>query len=149
MRVNHKAEPILGTLLKIMTKYGKDYCWPSQKKIIELLEKWRGIKISRATLNRWMRAIEDDKFLQRRRRIKRDKALGMVFKSTLYSITLKGLKQLTRAGVNCKRLFDKTLNKVKGYPHKAKKDISLVQDSPRSGQSIQSILEGLVTAFTP
>lgn len=149
MQASQKADPILTVLFKIMSKYEKDYCFPSQKKLIELLDIRRGVKKSRATLNRWLRVIEDEGYIYRKRRIKRDAVQGMIFKSTLYFITLKGCHQMTKAGVNCRRLFDRILNKIKGSSKRVQKDSSLVQDSPRGAKEIKSIMERLNTAFTP
>jgi len=84
----------------IQRKYKKDYSWPSQLKILELMDLRQGIKKSRATLNRWLRVVQDDKYLIRRRRIKRDPRYGLMFKSTLYKITIKGYRMLSRFGVD-------------------------------------------------
>jgi len=95
-----KAHPLLLALVKIQRKYKKDYSWPAQLKLLELLELRQGIRKSRATLNRWLRVIQDDKYLIRRRRIKKDPRYGLMFKSTLYKITIKGLRLLSRFGVD-------------------------------------------------
>lgn len=99
MQTSLKAHPILVLLLKVQRKYGKDYCWPSQKKILELLEIRQGLKKSRATLNRWLARAQEEKYLLRRRRIKRDRIYGMVFKSSLYKISIKGYRLLSQLGV--------------------------------------------------
>jgi len=95
-----KAHPLLLTLVKIQRKYNKDYSWPSQLKLMELMDIRQNIRKSRATLNRWLRVIQDDKYLIRRRRIKKDPRYGLMFKSTLYKITIKGLRLLSRFGVD-------------------------------------------------
>lgn len=100
MESTQKAHPLLLTLVKIQRKYKKDYSWPSQLKLLELMDMHQGIKKSRATLNRWLRVIQDDKYLNRRRRIKRHPRYGLMFKSTLYKITIKGLRLLSRFGVD-------------------------------------------------
>jgi len=91
--------PIVATLNTLNRKYGKLYCYPSQIKILELLDLYQGIKIGIATLNRWLRDAEDKQYLIRIRRIKRDKKLGLLFQSTLYKITIKGYHALGRTGV--------------------------------------------------
>lgn len=100
MDITQKANPILLCLLRISQKNGKDYCFPSQKTIIKLMRQFRTVDKSRATLNRWLRVIEDGKYLMRRRRIKKDPEGGMMFKSTLYKITIKGYYLLRSFGVN-------------------------------------------------
>ncbi len=100
MQTSQKAHPLLVLLLKVQRKYGKDYCWPSQEKILELLELRQGLKKSRSTLNRWLACAESEKYLMRRRRIKRHKLYGMVFKSSLYKISIKGYRLLHLLGVS-------------------------------------------------
>lgn len=100
MQAIQKAHPLLITLLKIQRKYDKDYSWPSQLKLLELMDLRQGIKKSRATLNRWLRVIQDDKYLVRRRRVKKHPRYGLMFKSTLYKITIKGYRLLSRFGVD-------------------------------------------------
>jgi Fe2+ or Zn2+ uptake regulation protein len=91
-----KALPIVAILDGLAKYHGKRYCYPSQKKVLELLEKRLQIKISIATLNRWLRAIEDEGFITRLRRIRRDKILGTVFNSTLYTLKKKSYALLAR-----------------------------------------------------
>lgn len=103
MDTSQKAHPILLHLLRVQQKYNKDYSYPSQKRICERMEKYQGVKKSVPTLNRWMRVIEDTKYLIRKRRIKRDPEHGIVFKSTLYKITIKGLRLLANFGVDVRK----------------------------------------------
>jgi len=100
MQTIQKAHPVLLTLVKIQRKYAKNYSWPSQLKILELMDLRQGIKRSKATLNRWLRVVEDDKYLLRRTRLKRDPLRGLMFKSSLYKITIKGYRLLARFGVD-------------------------------------------------
>ena len=86
MDERQKAHPLVFTLVKIQRKYNKDYSWPSQKKIIELMDLRQLIKKCRATINRWLRVAEDGNYLIRRRRIKRDPIHGMIFKSQLWDV---------------------------------------------------------------
>lgn len=103
MEACQKAHPILLHLLRVQQKYNKDYSHPSQKTICERMEKYQGVKKSVPTLNRWMRVVEDTKYLIRKRRIKRDPEHGIVFKSTLYKITIKGLRLLANFGVDVRK----------------------------------------------
>ncbi len=147
MHTNVKAAPIIILLFKIMEKNKKDYCFPSQKKILELLDIRQNIKQSRATLNRWLRVIEDAGYIVRRRRIKKDPIKGMMFKSTLYFMTLKGIHLLRRMGVPCRALFDKILNKLKGYFPSMKKAAKDPQDPGPGLEKLKSIAGGLVAKF--
>lgn len=100
MRAQIKAEPLLRLIFQTCNYYRKHYCFPSQLTLMAWLEGYYEIKIAIATLNRWLRAAEDLGYIQRRRRIKVDPRRGMMFKSTLYFITLKGLWHLKRLGYN-------------------------------------------------
>ncbi|MBA7621634.1 hypothetical protein ES703_28999 [subsurface metagenome] len=97
-----KANDILGTLFWLIRHYKMDYCWPSQEKLLYLLARWHRCRISIATLNRWLRAIEDDGYIFRTRRIKRHPKRGMLFKSTMYKISKKGFAKLAMLGVSVK-----------------------------------------------
>jgi len=99
MNASTKAFPVLSLLFGLNQHFRKKYCYPSQLKIMGLLEERFPIKKSIATLNRWLRVIEDEKYVRRIRRIRRDPVLGMVFQSTVYIITRKGYNFLNRAGV--------------------------------------------------
>lgn len=118
-----KAVPLLTLLFGLSTHHKKRYCFPTQKKIIELLLKRLKLKMSIATLNRWLRVVEDEKYVRRVRRIRRDEKLGMVFQSTLYVITYRGYVLLNSVGVRC---WDKMREMVAAAKRKlspaAKKD---------------------------
>ena len=43
MENTQKAHPILLTLLRIQQKNGKDYSWPAQLKICELMNRYQGL----------------------------------------------------------------------------------------------------------
>lgn len=92
---------ILCLLNGLCRHFGKMYCFPSQLKIMALLEGRFTVKMSRATLNRHLLKMVDNGMVQRKRRIRYDKVLGTVFNSTLYEITLKGYEFLMRCGINC------------------------------------------------
>ncbi|MCK4786039.1 MAG: hypothetical protein KAV87_19940 [Desulfobacteraceae bacterium] len=99
MDASTRAIPLMGILYGLSKSYGKRYCFPSQKKILELLKTRFKIRISIATINRWLLVIEDGGYIKRTRRIRRDKKLGMVFQSTLYQITWKGYRLLVNCGM--------------------------------------------------
>jgi len=95
-----QAIPILATLNALNKKYGKLYCYPSQLKIMWLLSLYQDTNIAIATLNRWLRDLEDKGYIKRTRRIWRDKRRGIMFKSTLYKITIQGYQALKSTGVS-------------------------------------------------
>jgi len=94
------AFPVLCTINGLNRKYGKNYCYPSQNKLLGLMKNFYDVTRSRATLNRWLRVLEDEGFIKRVRRHTKDKTRGYIFKSSLYSITLKGYKKLRSMGID-------------------------------------------------
>ena len=95
-----QALPVLATLNALNKKYGKLYCYPAQLTIMALLGLYHDTNIAIATLNRWLRDLEDKGYIIRVRRIRRDKKLGTVFQSTLYKITILGYQALKATGVD-------------------------------------------------
>ncbi|HUU41408.1 MAG TPA: hypothetical protein VMW42_10750 [Desulfatiglandales bacterium] len=149
MQTIQKAHPILVTLLKIQRKYGKDYSWPSQKKMLELLEKCQGLKKSRATLNRWLAQAQGEKYFLRRRRIKRHPVHGLVFKSSLYKITIKGYRLLALLGVpveNEIKKFQLWLEEIR--PRHERRE-NLPGGSEKKKKEVQQILKTVVDSLSP
>jgi len=143
-----KAHPILLTLIKIQRKYKKDYSWPSQEKIIELIDLRQGVKKSRATINRWLRVVQDSKYLMRRRRIKRDRVHGMIFKSTLYKITIKGYRLMQAFGVDMSKEiaeYERWLEEInpERKVNKTKKMLDDAKHNPKHQENIRKILTQL------
>lgn len=121
MRDQIKAEPLLRLIFQTCNHYKKHYCYPSQLTLMRWLEAYYEIKISIATLNRWLRACEDLGFISRSRRIKRDARRGMMFRSTMYFITMKGFHHLKRLGYNVVEAFQRLyafLNRGRKDAHK-------------------------------
>lgn len=94
-----QALPVLAVLNHINKKYEKLYCYPAQVTIMALLSVYQDTNIAIATLNRWLRDMEDKGYIIRVQRMHRDKKLGTVFQSTLYKITVLGYQALHAAGV--------------------------------------------------
>lgn len=131
MRAELKAEPLLGLLFQTCSYRGKAYCFPAQLTLMKWLESYRGIKISIATANRWLRAAEDLGWIKRKRRIKRDRHWGIMFQSTLYFMTLEGLFQLKRMGHDVREMLQRLTGQIREAANKAFKGDK--KRSPRSG----------------
>jgi len=146
MQAIQKAHPILFTLVKVQRKYNKDYSWPSQNTLIELMTTRQGIKKSRATLNRWLRAIEDQKYLVRRRRIRRHPVYGTIFKSTLYKITIKGYRLLNKLGVDMAdeiQKYEKWLEEID--PQRKSRRLKGSSSVPRDNEAREAFVKDIVT----
>lgn len=82
------------TLFKVIEKYGKNYCTPSQKRILELLEKYHGVVAARSTLNLWLKRMEGEHWIKRYRRHYVDKQGKSQFRSTAYYLQQKAINYL-------------------------------------------------------
>lgn len=143
-----KAHPILVTLLKVQRKHGKNYSWPSQLKIMELMDIRQGLRKSRATLNRWLAKAQEEKYIIRRRRIKRDPMYGIIFKSTLYKITIKGYRMLSMFGVDMSKeiaQYQKWLEEInpEHEANQTRKLLETAKKNPRHEEFMAGIYESL------
>jgi hypothetical protein len=97
---------LLHALYAIAAKYGKSYCFPSQEKILELLEDHYDISISRRTLNRWLAFLEGEGYIFRTRRHSRGTNGEVSFKSTLYRFGKKALRLLKKIAYPLRKLLN-------------------------------------------
>lgn len=82
-----------------MRYFKQHYLYPSQKTLLKWLRNQGGLGVSRRTLNRYLRELQNRQIIGRIRRIRHDPLKGMQFATTLYSIGLLGLKKLVMLGV--------------------------------------------------
>ena len=82
-------QAVLTTMLSIGKKYKKGYCWPSQKRLLELLREYHKIVISRRELNRVLKGLEEGGYFERIRRHREGLGGRIVFASTLYRFRQK------------------------------------------------------------
>jgi len=100
-----RGESICVTLLSVAKAHEKKYCFVSQKRIQELLEKYHALRISNRTLNRDLRWLEDNGYISRLRRIRVGQGGKLVFCSTLYKFRGKLFNWLYSMGNRVKRFF--------------------------------------------
>ena len=93
------------TLMKICEKNKKGYCYVSQNRILGLLELYQDTLVSRRTLNRDLRWLEDSGFIKRVRRITGDGNGKFLFRPTLYKLTGKLFNFLYLMGKGLKNVF--------------------------------------------
>ena len=84
---------ILTTLGAISAHHGRNYCFPSQDTLLARLTR-SGRQMCRRTLNRHLNALVRDGYVKRIRRHQRCPERGMIFRSTLYTLTRKALRWL-------------------------------------------------------
>lgn len=82
-------QAVAETLSSICSKYGKAYCYPSQLTIMRLVDEYHGIEISRRTLNRGLRWLEDHGYFKRTRRHRAGPNGRILFATTMYELKKK------------------------------------------------------------
>jgi len=82
-----------------MLYYHNHYLYPSQETLLKWLCNQGGLDVSRRTLNRYLRQLQNRQIIGRIRRIKHNKRGGFIFATTLYSIGILGLQKLHTMGV--------------------------------------------------
>jgi hypothetical protein len=93
---------ILEVICGLAGWHRKTYCFPTQEKLCELVKKFTGRSMSRRTLNRHLRALEQGQWLRRRRRHVYDKKRGFLLRSTLYVPMWRYCRRLER---NARAIF--------------------------------------------
>lgn len=104
---NLRSRPmvLLSALLGIAKKYNKKYCYVSQDRLRVLAGEFGGIWMSNRTLNRDLRFLEDDGWIERIRRLRRGPDGKLLFACTLYKFRAKVFNTLFTIGNSVKRLF--------------------------------------------
>jgi DNA-binding Lrp family transcriptional regulator len=100
-----QKEAILMTLVGVGKTHNKVYCWVSQNRQLELLEKYHSWNISRRTLNRRLKELVDEGYIIRIRRHIKNGRGGIRFNSTLYKFTAKLFVWLRRLGDFVRKVF--------------------------------------------
>jgi flavorubredoxin len=85
---------VVETLFKVMERYQKNYCTPSQEHILRLLAKYHGVVICRSTLNVWLKDLADEHWIKRYRRHYRNEKGQSFFRSTAYYLQQKAINYL-------------------------------------------------------
>lgn len=94
MRLCLASERILHILNYLSRVNDKDYCFPSQNTLLNLLQTHHGIKICRRTLNYALAFLEGNDYIHRVRRIKGAPGEGYIFKTTMYWLKKRGFRVL-------------------------------------------------------
>jgi len=105
LQMSSPHEAVLYTLFAVAKFNRKPYCWPSQKHICKLLLQFYKIKISRRTLNRILKKLEQSKLIERIRRHREGKDGKILFTSTLYKFKGKAFNFLIALGKRVQDLF--------------------------------------------
>lgn len=85
---------VIETLFKVMEKYNKNYCTPSQEHILRLLKRYHQCDIARSTLNLWLNYLADEHWIKRYRRHYKNEKGQSFFRSTAYYLQQKAINCL-------------------------------------------------------
>ena len=147
MRYSLAMQSTINVIGYLSKANGKNYCYPSQEKILKLLERFYGVFIKRRQLNYVLAYLEKEDFIQRKRRLKKSKDGKIIFNTTLYWLKEKAWVQLSkifnvikRTGLKIKSLYDRKKEKAK--ESLSKELLSLTEEDRR--KNIER-LKGLLT----
>lgn len=87
--VKSQSEAILMTLIGVAKCHKKQYCFVSQARQLELLKRFHSWNISRRTLNRRLRELENEGYFVRIRRHIKAPNGELILRSTLYKLLPK------------------------------------------------------------
>lgn len=119
-----------------MQYFERHYIFPSQKTLLVWLRNQGGLDVSRRTLNRYLRNLQNRKIIGRIRRVNHDPVKGMTFASTLYSIGFLGIRRLVMIGIITYKEMREYLKNSK--PFRSKKPKRATKNSSPGGVDILS-----------
>ncbi|MBA7704206.1 hypothetical protein ES703_113007 [subsurface metagenome] len=124
-----------------MRYFKAHYVYPSQETLRKWLCNQGGLDVSIRTLNRYLRELQNRQIIGRIRRIRHDPFKGMLFATTIYSISFLGLKKLQMVGVITWQELREYINNSKPFnarmPKKEKKGIT--PGEPGFYKTVQSL----------
>jgi len=114
MKFSLAMQSTINTINYLARANKKDYCYPSQEKMLEILTNFYSVMIRRRQLNYILKFLEKEGFITRRRRLKKSKEGKLVFNTTLYRLKKKSLKNLAKLLGAIKRTGFKLIEKKGG-----------------------------------
>jgi hypothetical protein len=140
-------QAVIETLGSVSAKYGKGYCYPSQKTILRLLGEYHGIDISRRTLNRVLRWLEDHGYFKRTRRHRAGSDGRILFATTMYTFKKKLFIRLNSIKKWCDRVSSPLRVPLRAQYRLTKKNEILIHAAGNVGILLKSSLEGRASPF--
>jgi len=75
MRYSLAMQSTINVIGYLSKASGKNYCFPSQEKILKLLDRFYNVVIKRRQLNYILAYLEKEEFIQRKRRLKKEQTV--------------------------------------------------------------------------
>jgi hypothetical protein len=131
--VRNPDTKICEVLAGLAAYHGRTWCYPSQPKVLELLQRFTGRRMSRRTLTRHVNGLVRDGHLVRVRRRKFDRVRGVIRASNLYHLAGRYLARLRRLVVAARAWFggDPVAGASNGAPKMAQHVNGLLNPSLR------------------
>lgn len=95
-RVKNPSFALLHQIAAAIAYFRKRYCYPSQDELRARVARHCGWRVSLRTLNRHLKALEQDGYITRLRRHRNVKGKGLEMHSTLYTLTAKAWRWLSK-----------------------------------------------------
>ena len=100
-----KGLAILECVVGCAKAHKKGYCFPSQRKMVELIKKYQGVDVSERTVRRWVHWCSRHKYFDVVRRTRRVQHGGRWFTSNLYKLRRKAYAWVRRLEVFSTSVF--------------------------------------------
>jgi len=88
---------VLDVLWQLAAHHGRVWCYPSQTTITVLLRRFHARRMSRRTLNRHLRALVAQGYIERIRRHVRQRSGELLLRSTVYTLLPRARRIIARA----------------------------------------------------
>jgi len=149
--MNNAKVSILITVYKTLCQGQNQYSLISINKIIQLLQKFHGLKVKRRWVFACMKYLIDQGYLQRRARYKNKKPHKFHRLSSLLFVTAKGAQFLTRKGVvGAHKMWIKLVAAAKSQLKKEKKDNLFKKDKEKPiSEGIKGLVDMVANRIQP
>ena len=107
VKFDYSMSCIIQSFAYLMATNNKDYCYPSQGKILEILKEHYNVEISLRSLNYKLKYLEEKGYIHRIRRIKKDRLGRITYNSTIYRFARKAFKIIKNAFFNVQSTMKK------------------------------------------
>lgn len=88
---------VLDVLWQLAAHHGRQWCYPSQDTITVLLRRFHARRMSRRTVNRHLRALVAQGYIERIRRHIRQRSGELLLRSTVYTLLPRARRTIIRA----------------------------------------------------
>ncbi len=122
MQIQRSKISVLVVILKLIEKYHRSYCWPTRSRIQKLLLKYHNIDISLSAIDKHLKDLNDNKYIESFRRHGQREDGTWFLKPSNRQLTKRGLAFLISLGIKASKwLIDFIFQKNKTHKRFSKK----------------------------